>query len=66
MTDSRAKSFGSTSVELDAMEPGRLRRIVESAIERLMPRHQLDTLKAAEESERLLLHDLVKNIARRS
>jgi hypothetical protein len=47
VTDSRAKSFGDISVELDAIEPGRLRRIVEEAIEQLMPRHQLNTLKAA-------------------
>jgi hypothetical protein len=61
-SDSRAKGFGDISVELDAIEPGRLRAIVQSAIERHMPRHQLDVLKAAEESERSLLTSLIDNI----
>jgi hypothetical protein len=53
--DTRAKGFGDISVELDAIEPNRLRQIVRRAIEQHLPRHQFKVLKAAEESERLLL-----------
>jgi hypothetical protein len=41
--------------ELDAIDPDRLRALVRSAIEKHLPRHELDVLKAAEESERTLL-----------
>jgi hypothetical protein len=60
-TDSRAKSFGRISVELDAIEPRRLRALVQKAIER-----QFEVLKAAEESERQLLHSLVEIACDRS
>ncbi len=63
-TDARAKNFGSTtSVELDAIEPNRLRQLVQEAIERHLPPHQFETLKAAEESERKLLRRLVAQVA---
>jgi hypothetical protein len=52
MTDSRAKGFGDISVELDAIQPDRLRKLVRSAIERHLPPHQLAILRAAEASER--------------
>jgi hypothetical protein len=65
-SDSRAKGFGAVSVELDAIEPGRFQRIVESAIERHMTRRQLEVLKAAEESERDLLRNMVENMGGRS
>jgi hypothetical protein len=58
-SDSRAKTFGAESVELDAIEPGRLRQLVRDAIERHLPPDQFEVLKAAEESERLLLAGLV-------
>lgn len=51
-TDSRAKSFGDESVELDAIPPGTLRRLVSCAIEDHMPPDELERLRAAEESER--------------
>jgi hypothetical protein len=58
-TDTRAKKFtdehGEGSVELDALHPDVLRRIVREAIERHLPRHQLEVLKVAEKSERELL-----------
>ena len=54
--DSRAKKFeaefGVGSVELDAIHPDILRLIVRAAIERHLPRHQLEILKVAEQSER--------------
>jgi hypothetical protein len=53
LSDSRSKGFGDLSVELDAIEPDMLRMLVRDAIERHLPRHQLEILKAAEESERL-------------
>jgi hypothetical protein len=58
-TDSRAKKFteehGEGSVELDAIHPDVLRRLVRAAIERHLPRRQLEILKVAEKSERELL-----------
>jgi hypothetical protein len=54
-TDSRAKGFGTITVELDAIEAPRLRDIVRDAIERHLPARRLATIKAAEESERELL-----------
>jgi hypothetical protein len=41
--------------ELDAIPPDRLRDLVRTCIEGHLPRHQLETLKIAEESERALL-----------
>jgi hypothetical protein len=60
--DTRASKFGSDrSVELDAIEPRYLRLIVQVAIERHLPQHQFEILKAAEESERKLLHSFVNS-----
>jgi hypothetical protein len=63
-SDSRAKRFGEISVELDAIEPGRLRALVRGAIERHLPPREFEILKAAEESERILIRRLVDAIAR--
>jgi len=54
-TDSRAKTFGDISVELDAIEPDQLRDLVEQVIQRHLPAHQFQILKEAEASERELL-----------
>jgi hypothetical protein len=60
-TDTRAKRFGSEqSVELDAIEPNRLRALVQVVIEDHLPQHQFEILKAAEESERELLYQLIR------
>ncbi|MGB7097522.1 MAG: hypothetical protein WBD95_01975 [Xanthobacteraceae bacterium] len=58
-TDSRARGFGDISVEMDAIEPGRLRTIVEDAIQAHLPPHQYQVLMAAEESEKRLINGLV-------
>jgi len=58
-TDSRAKSFGSVSVELDAIPPDYLRELVRWSIERHLPPEKFEILKAAEESERRLINGLV-------
>lgn len=58
-TDSRSKGFGDVSVELDAIEPDRLRAIVLDAIEQHLPADQFQVLKVAEKSERKLLGGLV-------
>jgi hypothetical protein len=42
-------------VELDAIDPHRLRSLVREAIEHHLPPEQFAVLKAAEESERLLI-----------
>jgi hypothetical protein len=62
-TDSRAKGFGDESVELDAIEPNRLREIVEQAIERHLPPDQLAVLEAAEQSERSILRNMIGRLA---
>lgn len=54
-SDTRSKTFGEISVELDAIEPNLLRSIVEATIQRHLPEEQLTVLRAAEESERELL-----------
>jgi len=58
-SDTRAKGFGDISVELDAIEPNRLREIVQRAIENHLPQDQFAVLKAAEESERDIISRLV-------
>ncbi len=59
-SDSRSKNFGDISVELDAIEPRRLRELVERTIQRHLPPEQFAVLKAAEESERELISALVQ------
>jgi len=58
-SDSRSKGFGDISVELDAIEPDKLRELVELVIQRHLPADQLEVLKAAEESERQMIRGLV-------
>lgn len=55
-SDSRAKKFGSAvSVELDAIHPDTLRKLVADVIELHLPEHQYNILKVAERSEREFL-----------
>jgi hypothetical protein len=61
-TDSRAKGFAPESVELDAIEPNRLRILVQRAIERHLPAEQYAVLQAAEQSERDILHSIVARL----
>jgi hypothetical protein len=51
------------AIELDAIEPDDLRRMVREIIERYLPPDQLEILKAAEKSERELIAGLVGKIA---
>jgi hypothetical protein len=51
-----ARDFEGDSVELDAIPAARLRGLVRECIERHVDVGQLDVLKAAEQSERQLLH----------
>jgi hypothetical protein len=55
MTDTRAKNFVGTSVELDAIPAAKLRELVRGCIERHVDQDQLKILRAAEGSERDLL-----------
>jgi hypothetical protein len=64
-TDTRAAKFGSdVSVELDAIEPPRLRQLVRDFLEHHLPHHQLEVLQAAEESEREILTAFAKRAAK--
>lgn len=58
-SDTRSKNFGEISVELDAVDPDRLRELVGDVIERHLPGHEFNILKAAEESERTIIRQLV-------
>jgi hypothetical protein len=58
-SDSRAKGFGAVSVELDAISPGRLRALVQVAIEDHLPPEQYAVLKVAEKNEQRLINGLV-------
>ena len=64
-SDTRSKGFGDISVELDAIDPNDLRDLVQMAIEQHLPPEQFEVLKAAEESERELLHAMVGKITAR-
>ena len=50
MTDTRAKKFVGTSVELDAIPAAKLRELVRGCIERHVDKQQLDLLRIAEQS----------------
>jgi hypothetical protein len=54
-TDTRAKKFDGTSVELDAIPAQRLRELVRGCIERHVDKHRLELLRIAEVSEREML-----------
>jgi hypothetical protein len=54
-TDSRAKKFVGTSVELDAIPAAKLRELVRERIERHVDQNKLSLLRVAEKSERELL-----------
>lgn len=54
-SDTRSKDFGDISVELDALPPQMLRDLVESAINRHLPKWELRILQTAEASEREML-----------
>jgi hypothetical protein len=66
LSDTRSKSFGDISVELDAIAPEQLRELVRQAIERHLPPKQFEVLKAAEESERHLIAGIVRSAVGRS
>jgi hypothetical protein len=55
LTDTRAKKFNGTSVELDAIPANKLRQLVRDCIERHVDQHQFRILKVTEDSERDLL-----------
>jgi hypothetical protein len=51
-SDTRSKRFGAISVELDAIDPYRLRSLVTEAIARHLPEQQFAILNEIEQSER--------------
>jgi hypothetical protein len=58
-SDTRSRGFGPISVDLDAIEPDRLRDLVRETIEQHLPVRQFEILKAAEESERAFILQFV-------
>ena len=61
-SDTRARGFGKISVELDAIRPEVLRDLVRTAVERHLPRHELEMLKLIEAEERCTLASLVQDL----
>jgi hypothetical protein len=59
-TDSRSKGFTGDSVEVDAIPPTELRRIVEAAITQHIDPDQLEFTKSVEHTERDLLESLAR------
>lgn len=59
-TDTRAKKFVGTSVELDAIPAQQLRGLVRECIERHVVQQQLAVLQVAEKSEREILTSLAR------
>ena len=64
-SDTRAKRFGPVSVELDAIKPDFLRRLVSDAVEQHLPPEELRILKIAEEDERRMLSLMVADVIQR-
>jgi hypothetical protein len=57
-SDPRAKKFGDASVELDAIDPHRLRSLVQACVERHLPPEKYAVLLEAEKSEQELFRGL--------
>ncbi len=58
--DTRAEAWGDRpSVDLDAIEPNRLRKLAEDAITKHLPRHVYEDLMVAEEDEQRRIRELV-------
>ena len=62
-SDPRSRKFGDgPAAELEALEPNRLRAIVQEAIERHQPPELFEALKAEEARERAKLLNMVKKM----
>lgn len=61
--DPRAEAFDGESVEVEAIDPERLRRIVREAIEWHIPSGAINDLRTVEDDERRLLHLLARDAA---
>jgi hypothetical protein len=59
-SDSRSKAWKGGSVELDAIDPGTLRKLVREAIERHISPQRLAVIEAAEKSEREIAATWIK------
>jgi hypothetical protein len=55
-TDSRSRDFEGESVEVDALPPAELRRLVREAIVQHLDQHALDVVAEAEQSEQDILY----------
>ena len=62
-SDSRARGFAGESVEVDAIPPAVLRKLVHDAIEQHINQHSLALLRTAEESEREILQSMVSRVS---
>jgi hypothetical protein len=60
--DPRSKGFKGDSVELDAIEPNRLRSLARGVIEQHVDQHHLDVLRTVEAEERKLLERMAATV----
>ena len=58
-SDTRSRTSGDVSVELDAIDPDRLRSLITERSKRIFPQQRVQTLKVAEDSERKIIRQLV-------
>jgi hypothetical protein len=63
--DSRSKNFIGGSVELDAIPPDELRRLVRHSIEQHVSVRALEVMQTAEQSEREILEKLVRKMTKK-
>ena len=60
-SDSRSKNFVGESVELDAIEPAQLRRLVRNCIESVIDPFELESLKKIEKAERESIYSYISS-----
>lgn len=58
-SDTRARGFGGESVEVDAIKPTILRKLVRDAVESHIDRRQLELTRKVEANERAMLHSMI-------
>ena len=61
-TDSRSKGFDDESVEVDAIPPGQLRRLVRNCILQHIDRRQMLACEKVEQAERATLQRIIGNL----
>jgi hypothetical protein len=64
-TDSRSKGFEGESVEVDAIDPDRLRALVRQCIEQHVNQRALEVMQIAEKNEREILDRMIRKLGKK-